>query len=607
MNAAAAGDVVVMQGDVTENVVFGEANGVALMSADSVTLDLNGYTLTSADNSASTIVNYKDLIITNGTVEHTNKNYAVSSMAGSKLTVEDATIKGAGAITLTGATAELKNGTYKKSNNAHTGAHVIRTQDANVVIYDGEFTNEIASDDNGKYYGSVLYLKGASNVTVKDGTFTTANESVLIDAQDSTVLNIEGGDFTTEMDIRFYGSSDVKISNGKFDVNKCYLSTTAKVVVTGGLFTNTTDLKSKVDADSSVIDLENGWFKVVETSKITTGVSVYFRPAASDVASEKVYDIVLKAADGQEIYEWETADLTFDLDSDTIVYSIAADDNVTLTKKGDDRYMFSMDGVNEFERTDDLIKIGQVKFAGYGEFSFAVANETTNVVIATEVADSIAKEFTVGGAYALTINGTDIDADGDKEDTDDLLGKLDGEEIKVPTKDLTINVAFNNKIDDNEVAYQDMKVVISGGDLSADIVKNLGNDEIALDDATKTYTVKIKEALTENIVYNVTVTGAGYRTARHEVKMDAGKTLNFWNNVKDVATEIESGKDKMQTNFFSGDIVADNIINVYGLSAVVSYLGTESNITNNFVMYDLNRDGMIDSRDVAYVLVSWNK
>ena len=153
-----------------------------------------------------------------------------------------------------------------------------------------------------------------------------------------------------------------------------------------------------------------------------------------------------------------------------------------------------------------------------------------------------------------------------------------------------------------------MKVVISGGDLSADIVKNLGNDEIALDDATKTYTVEIKEALTENIVYNVTVIGAGYRTARYEVKMDADKTLNFWNNVKDIAVAVEEGVSApVNTNFLAGDIVSDNIINVYDLSAVVSYFGTASNIANNFAMYDLNRDSVIDSRDVAYVLVSWNK
>ena len=30
------------------------------------------------------------------------------------------------------------------------------------------------------------------------------------------------------------------------------------------------------------------------------------------------------------------------------------------------------------------------------------------------------------------------------------------------------------------------------------------------------------------------------------------------------------------------------------------------NVANKYAKYDLNRDGIIDSKDVAYVLVSWN-
>ncbi|MBQ4087094.1 MAG: hypothetical protein IJC78_02465, partial [Clostridia bacterium] len=46
----------------------------------------------------------------------------------------------------------------------------------------------------------------------------------------------------------------------------------------------------------------------------------------------------------------------------------------------------------------------------------------------------------------------------------------------------------------------------------------------------------------------------------------------------------------------------------YDLSAVVSYFGeTGLSATNNkdYAKYDLNRDGFIDSKDVAIVLVSW--
>lgn len=72
--------------------------------------------------------------------------------------------------------------------------------------------------------------------------------------------------------------------------------------------------------------------------------------------------------------------------------------------------------------------------------------------------------------------------------------------------------------------------------------------------------------------------------------------------------KIDVGKTKVTSNFLAGDIVKDNKINIYDLSAVVSYFGTTGLATDNhpeYAQYDLNRDGVIDSKDVAYVLVSW--
>ncbi|MBQ7096667.1 MAG: hypothetical protein IJN96_01170, partial [Clostridia bacterium] len=62
-------------------------------------------------------------------------------------------------------------------------------------------------------------------------------------------------------------------------------------------------------------------------------------------------------------------------------------------------------------------------------------------------------------------------------------------------------------------------------------------------------------------------------------------------------------------NFLAGDIVKDNNINIYDLSAVVSYFNTKTTTSayDANAKYDLNRDGVIDSKDVAYVLVSWGE
>ena len=113
-----------------------------------------------------------------------------------------------------------------------------------------------------------------------------------------------------------------------------------------------------------------------------------------------------------------------------------------------------------------------------------------------------------------------------------------------------------------------------------------------------------------NNAYTVTVSGAGYRTARYTVTMTTDKTLRFWNNVMDENQVVELGKDSSiaKVTFLAGDIVKDNKINIYDLSAVVSYFGTTTDraAKDDYVKYDLNRDGVIDSKDVAYVLVSWN-
>ena len=87
--------------------------------------------------------------------------------------------------------------------------------------------------------------------------------------------------------------------------------------------------------------------------------------------------------------------------------------------------------------------------------------------------------------------------------------------------------------------------------------------------------------------------------------MTGDKTLNFWNNVKTVPAYVEERVgNPTNTNFLAGDIVKDGQINIYDLSAVVSYFGTDGLSVSNhpeYAKYDLNRDGVIDSKDVAYV------
>ena len=330
------------------------------------------------------------------------------------------------------------------------------------------------------------------------------------------------------------------------------------------------------------------------TLRTTDKIALNFVPTSA----ANIYDIVL-SGDGKNINRLSTADFTFKFDitntTDTMSYAIAAKDGVTLTQPSDNRYAFSFNGKDAADETGAAITLGTVTFDGYGTFDFGVADAETNIVHAAKLVDNIVEEFVVGG--------------GANKGILDISAKLTDVTIAVPTKDLTIYVAFNNAIKDNAAAYQDMTVTVNGSDLAAPIVTKLGTG-VAFDATHSVYTVTIADQLTKNYAYTVTVEGAGYRTARYTVTMTADKTLNFWNNVKSAAAYIEEGIGTAKTsNFLAGDIVKDGKINIYDLSAVVSYFGT-TNATGAVspnAKYDLNRDGVIDSKDVAYVLVSWGE
>ena len=342
---------------------------------------------------------------------------------------------------------------------------------------------------------------------------------------------------------------------------------------------------------------------------------------ASETEGEKIYNINLKANAQGIINRLNSVDLTFLFTQVEGVndYEIIASNSEVAINAVDNskvRYEFHYNGKdNVLTDTDTVITIGQVKFTGYGKFSFAVDSTVdTNAAHATTMQDNIVDTFVPNGNVAAGEGELDISDETIKDIT-----------IAVPDRNLTITVDFPNAIVDNVIAYQDMKVVISGGDLAENITIDLGTDavETELDIFGKvdaafvaemndgSYVINVTDALTLNNAYTVTVSGAGYRTARYTVTMTEDKTLRFWNNVMDEAQVVEIGKDSSAVNvtFLAGDIVKDNKINIYDLSAVVSYFGQTNDTAtySDYAKYDLNRDGVIDSKDVAYVLVSWDK
>ena len=332
-------------------------------------------------------------------------------------------------------------------------------------------------------------------------------------------------------------------------------------------------------------------------SEIAEEIGVQF-----ERVDDRNYNIVAYSTDDtKKINGLMTADLTFAFDenvtddanaNDDVYYTITPAANINLLENvygTEGRYEFHFDGINAHNVTGERVVLGTVTFNGYcdnAKFEI-VTTADTNVIHTTESANSIVDTFTNGAGL---VYGTSA---------------IENIVLDVPTYNLTIDVTFPNKVNDNAAAYQDMKIAIVGAHYNETI--NLGT-EIPMTDGK--YTVSRDLSSIDGANYTVTVSGAGYRTARYTVNLTTNKRLTFWNNVMTAEQAIESGSTvKTNTNFLAGDIVKDNNINIYDLSAVVSYFG-ENNLVSahpEYAKYDLNRDGKIDSKDVAYVLVSWGK
>lgn len=431
-------------------------------------------------------------------------------------------------------------------------------------------------------------------ITLEGNTFTSSsNEDALIIARggaQTADIEIKSGTYmnTSGLDvISLIEGSDAVISGGDFSSNvEDYLAEKLEL--------------TKIANGFRVVDDEE---VAVEEEKQADTISVIYKDVTeTGTEGEKIYEIILKANEGDMINELASADLTFayttaPVTGGAIDFVVAPAEKFSMTRyENTNRYMFNYNGVDAYEDTANEIVIGTIKVTGYGKFTIATKNDPTNIVNATTLYDNLVSYYTVAGA----------------KDNDEITGGLDITdcvrigEIALPTRELTIKIDFPNAVEDNAIAYQDMKVEITGNidGVNKTVTYALGGN------MTNNSYVVTEDKLVLNNAYTVTVSGAGYRTARYTVTMTTDKTLRFWNNVMDENHVVELGKDSSiaKVTFLAGDIVKDNNINIYDLSAVVSYFGQTNDTTaySNYAKYDLNRDGVIDSKDVAYVLVSWN-
>ena len=441
---------------------------------------------------------------------------------------------------------------------------------------------------------------GAQSINIENCTFTDCATGTQASAWSTfaapirVVTSGEGAttDVTVENADISYTGTNANVGNGDILLGA---KDTSNPNVTLNINGTAAEVQTQYpDKDAVTTKIEETESRTLKMTSAPAKVKAVFEESTDEVENGKAYDLYIEA-DGEIINRLTSAHFTFALEttSGAIEYAVKGAENVSVT--GDvnnvNRYLFNFDGTKA-DATDRKIKLGQIVFTGVGTFEFAVTGND-NVVNATQLVDNIVKSYEVNQE-----NGT-LDL-GD--------GITDGE-IKQETANLTVNVSFPNAIKDNAVAYQNMKVTVSGNGVNKEFKLGTGNDGVALNNGE--YKVELTGTLVKNNAYTVTVSGAGYRTARYTVSMTGNKELNFWNNVKTTPMVIEKDSTGagVNTNFLAGDIVKDGQINIYDLSAVVSYFGTDNLVSEHptYAKYDLNRDGVIDSMDVAYVLVSWGK
>lgn len=439
---AADNSTIVLQNDVTEDVV--------IPTGKTITLDLNEKTLTNV--TGHTIVNKGILIIDGkGTVDN------VSHAKGAVYNDE-------------GATATLKNGTYTRSKEDGTEGsntwysilnHGTMTIEKDVVVEREESLGYSSLIENGFFNKSDRKGTAPAEMTVEGGTFSgglytlkndewgelTVNDGTFATKVGSPILNwnktiVKGGTFT---------SDDRVISNGKYDKD----SATGNLTISGGTFKagNKADIivKALDDYDLGDVSITGGTFNTNPSDYLATGyVAVKKDGAYKVVAGEGI-----AAAIGDDEYPSLAAAIEAAQDGQTVklLQDVTVNEKIIVKEKK----TITLDlGGKKIIGGDDLLKNkhtqpievnggASLTITGKGQINGEKAYAAVGVMGAGNL---IVEDGTlVGQYYGIAGNG---------------LAENAGTEITIKGGEIKGIAA-----DDNAAIYhpQDGKLSISGGTL----------------------------------------------------------------------------------------------------------------------------------------------
>lgn len=613
LTAANDGDTITLLAD-AENVKTAEFTP----GERKLTFDLNGHTLFFDTAGQASVLVSKDLKFMStgdekGTIDFTNASVGQAIF----LIMNENTTVTLDNVNLVGNPTRSSGAGFFQSNYLE-GAKVIFNN--STVTLTGAVTSEEGVEP--KVYDRASFFVNAvdaefNNTTVSvtgfDGVFTHGNFTL----NNGSDITVENGNHAlnyarlkmngnAKFEINGYHEDAIKLGEGSYiDLNDTSSLTIKDAAVDGVKDINySRHLGADYDKSQITIDVAENAVLEADLSAVIDGTTVTGKANAISVKFDKVTDkewnIVLTAPTELLIHEFTAAQLKFTKDAAAITYEIeGANDKIAVSEQGDNVYLFNLKSGAEIVGDKNEVVIGKVVFVdGYSDtpVNFRVDDSYADNKVTATKGQNITEVFTVSDGK-LTIDADKIDIS-----------------FPEPTCDVTINVAMNQEVTDHPAAFQKMTVVISGQNLDEPITYNLGsgNDEIA--QANGVYKIKTGNKLKQNSKYMITVSGDGYRTGKYllSIRDNDKATVNFWNNVQRTEKlEMETGNadSKAWANFIAGDIVKDNKLDIFDLSAVVAYFGESTTDTNNawaMVKYDLNRDGIIDAEDVAYVMNAWS-
>lgn len=264
---------IVLQADVTENVVIPKDK--------SVTIDLNGFTLTNNETSEKThtITNNGTLTVVDNSAEKTGK-------------VDNVTHARAALHNEVGATAILEGGEFTRSKENGQSAEsfggnsfyairnygTLQIENGVKVTLDGKFSSLL---ENGWYDGKQNTEKASAVLTIEEGTFEGGLNTIKND--DWGVLTINGGTFNNVAQHAVMNWNEATITGGTFDcvegdtavINGRINDTMDKGILTiiGGIFNKKVSYNKGYETDAK-ITISGGTFAAApESSMLAEGTS----------------------------------------------------------------------------------------------------------------------------------------------------------------------------------------------------------------------------------------------------------------------------------------------------------------------------------------------